>query len=126
MKTLRTVFVVATVFCFMSSIAYVQGMERKGGPCRADVEKFCKGVQPEKGQLAQCMKQHEAELSPACRERMVEVKEEAQESMKACKPDVEKFCKDVLHGKGRIIHCLKINEAQLSSPCRELMNRQAY
>jgi hypothetical protein len=117
MKTLKLVLVVAAIFCFVSSISYAQEMEGKGA-CRADAEKFCKEVQPGHGYKAQCMKQHEAELSPACKERIAEAKEKVQEFVKACKPDAEKFCKGVAVGKGRIYHCLKANEAQLSPDCK--------
>lgn len=37
---------------------------------------------------------------------------------KPCKEDREKFCKDVKQGGGRIIKCLKDNEANLSESCK--------
>ena len=36
--------------------------------CRADIERFCPGVQPGGGRVAKCMKQHVQELSPECTE----------------------------------------------------------
>lgn len=39
----------------------------------------------------------------------------------ACKADVEKFCKDIKPGKGRIWSCLKSNEAGLSQVCKDQM-----
>lgn len=36
----------------------------------------------------------------------------------ACKSDVEKFCKDVEPGEGKIIHCLRQHEDSLSDECR--------
>jgi hypothetical protein len=39
----------------------------------------------------------------------------------ACKPDVEKFCKDIKPGGGRIWTCLKSHEAELSQPCSDHM-----
>lgn len=35
----------------------------------------------------------------------------------ACKVDVEKFCKDIKPGGGRIIQCLKSHAAELSPTC---------
>ncbi|GBF50761.1 hypothetical protein LPTSP4_22880 [Leptospira ryugenii] len=35
----------------------------------------------------------------------------------ACKADIEKFCASVEKGEGRIIKCLKENEASLSEAC---------
>lgn len=37
----------------------------------------------------------------------------------ACKADIEKFCASVEKGEGRIVRCLKENEAQLSTECKE-------
>jgi len=39
----------------------------------------------------------------------------------ACKGDVEKLCPGVQPGGGRIIACLKQNEAQVSAPCKDAM-----
>lgn len=40
--------------------------ERKA--CHDDVLKFCKGIRPGQGRVAACLKSHEAELSPACKQ----------------------------------------------------------
>jgi hypothetical protein len=34
--------------------------------CKADAEKFCKGVKPRDGRILACLKSHQAELAPAC------------------------------------------------------------
>ena len=114
MKTLRLVMVVVVMFCLVSSISYAEDMK---GACKADIEKFCKDVQPGKGQIAQCMKQHAAEFSPACKERIAEGKEKVKECEKECKPDAEIFCKDIKPGQGRIMRCLKQHQAELSAGC---------
>lgn len=38
--------------------------------CRDDSAKLCKGTKPGGGRILQCLKQHESELSPACKEKM--------------------------------------------------------
>lgn len=38
--------------------------------CRDDRKKFCGDVKPGQGRVAACMKQHEAELSAACKKEM--------------------------------------------------------
>ena len=40
-----------------------------------------------------------------------------------CKPDVEKFCKNVEKGEGRIHKCLKENQDLLSQPCKDKMEK---
>ena len=36
--------------------------------CKGDIEKYCKGMRPKGGKLAKCLKQHQAQLSPACKD----------------------------------------------------------
>ncbi len=97
------------------------------GACRADVEKLCKGVEPGEGRLAHCMKEHESEISPGCKEHMAKMHEAMQKRMQAfneaCKGDVEKYCKDVKPGEGRMAGCLRKNEASLSAGCKEQMTQ---
>jgi hypothetical protein len=117
MKTLRLILVVAVMFCFVSSLSYAQDVQKQGA-CKADYEKFCKDVKPGQGRIAQCMKQHEAEFSLACKEQLEAEREKARDFVKACKPDAEKFCKGIAPGNGRIYRCLKADEAQLSPDCK--------
>ena len=116
MKTLKLILVVAVMFCFVSSLSYAQDVQKQGA-CKADYEKFCKDVKPGQGRIAQCMKQYEGEFSPACKDQLNAEKERRGDFVKACKPDAEKFCKDVKPGKGLIIRCLKQHQAELSADC---------
>jgi hypothetical protein len=43
-----------------------------GGPCAEDIAKFCKDVQAGGGRIAQCLKEHQNELSPECKERLAQ------------------------------------------------------
>lgn len=38
--------------------------------CMADKERYCPNVQPGEGRIINCLKAHQSELSPACREMM--------------------------------------------------------
>jgi hypothetical protein len=38
--------------------------------CKDDVAKFCKDVQPGRGAVAKCLKEHESELSAQCSQKM--------------------------------------------------------
>jgi hypothetical protein len=40
------------------------------GACKADVEKFCAGVEHAKGKIHECLTQHQADLSDTCKQRM--------------------------------------------------------
>lgn len=44
--------------------------EKKRGDCKGDLEKFCKEITPGGGARIKCLKEHEAELTPACKEHV--------------------------------------------------------
>jgi hypothetical protein len=89
------------------------------GPCAEDAAKFCKDVQPGGGRMARCLKEHESELSGACKEHIVQMKQRGRELHESCQDDVMKLCKDVKPGGGRILQCLKEHQDELSPECKE-------
>ncbi len=111
-------FVTVALAVFAAGVAAQAGaQQRREGPCAADAKKFCGDVQPGQGGIAKCMKAHEAELSPACREGMKARAEKAERVREECKPDVEKFCKGIAPGGGRIRSCLRARQAELNPAC---------
>lgn len=88
-------------------------------PCADDVAKYCKDVTPGGGRLVRCLKQHESELSSECKASQETARVRAKEAHEACADDVQKLCKDVKPGEGRVIRCLKDNSKSLSPECRE-------
>ena len=93
------------------------------GPCRSDVEKFCKGIKPGGGRIWACLKSHEAEISQPCKDQMAKGREKMKGFINACKEDRQKFCKDVRPGEGRIIACLKNHEPELSETCKAFFTK---
>ena len=97
------------------------GRERNG-PCRPDIEKHCADVERGGGALARCLREHEKDLSPGCRDhvgaRHAERKERAEAVSAACKSEVAKHCADHEPGEGGLIRCLRDQEADLSKECR--------
>jgi len=114
-KWCAVVVVFVGVVWLVASNVYAQASR----PCAEDVEKFCKGVQPGGGRIAECLKQHENELSGPCKQRIQETRERAKEVHQACADDVQKFCGDVTPGKGRVAQCLKEHANQLSPECKK-------
>jgi Cysteine rich repeat len=108
-----TAFALLAVSAAMTADA--QG--RRDGPCAADAKKFCSNVKPGQGRVYNCMKEHQAELSPACQARIKEAAERLESLAKACKADAEKYCKGVRRGGGRILSCLKGRESDLAPAC---------
>jgi hypothetical protein len=107
-------------FCLALWAGNAQAAEGTG-PCAGDIAKFCKDAKPGGGAQTKCLKEHENELSPACKTFVTEGRKKAKEGREACKADVEKFCKDVKPGGGKIMKCLKDNESKLSSECQKTL-----
>lgn len=113
--------VLAGVFCLF--LAAGVSAEEKNRPCVADAEKLCKGVEKGEGRVAKCLKEHESEVSPACKENIGKMKEKIKDVAEACKDDAAKVCKDTKPGEGRILRCLKQHEGDLSPACKQQMSQ---
>ena len=114
--------VLAGVFCLLLS-ASVSAQDTK--PCADDAAKLCKEIAPGEGRVAKCMKEHEQELSPACKANISKFKENVREFAEACKEDIQKSCQGMKPGGGWILRCLKEHEATLTAACKQAMSRPA-
>jgi hypothetical protein len=109
-------------FLCLSSMTGTHAWAARENLCSKDIAKFCKDVQKGGGRIADCLKQHENDLSAACKERIAkreEKRKKSSEISQGCKADVAKLCKDVKPGGGRIRKCLKEHQAQLSAQCKK-------
>lgn len=112
-------FVLTVALVCLSSCVGISVYAADTRPCADDVSKFCKDVKPGGGRIANCLKEHEKDLSPACKTRTEEMMMRAKEVHKACADDIDKFCKDVQPGKGNIARCLREHKGELSPECEE-------
>ncbi len=78
--------------------------------CGKDYRRVCSGVQPGGGRGAACLKQHEAELSEACKGQM--------ESMASCGQEVKKICGADGAGTGALRTCMQTHADAFSPACR--------
>jgi hypothetical protein len=94
-----------------------------GNPCSEDATRFCFGVEPGERRLAKCLKKHELELSPVCRQFRESRKEQIADVSRTCRADVQTLCTGVTPGGGRVVKCLTNHRSELSSPCRGELER---
>lgn len=92
--------------------------------CNADAEKLCPGLPLNSKKSFMCLMAYEDNLSTACKIGIVEAAISLEVGMMAidysiqsCEADADKHCLNVEAGEGRIISCLKKNEATLSKQC---------
>ncbi len=94
MPGLRLGFPILAALVFLQT-GTVQAEDLEIGACRADAEKLCKDVRPGDGRMARCLKQHEASVSPACKDAMVRARQKMQALREACAGR----CEAVLQGR---------------------------
>jgi hypothetical protein len=123
MKPFIIAFFVAVMFLGITSVAQSQEVTKRG-PCKEDIEKFCKDIKPGQGRILKCMREHENELSQVCKDHVAEAREKARGFLKACKGDINKYCQDIKPGRGRIINCLRQHETELSVDCNALFQKK--
>ncbi len=111
MKTVSAVFLVLFAMSVTVSGAFAQ-------VCSKDVEKFCAKVKPGEGRISQCLEQHEAQLSPACKTHRTQLKAAIKAAEQACKNEITKYCGGTQKGERRILECLSTNKPKLSSACK--------
>ena len=88
-------------------------------PCAEEIAKYCKEVKPGGGRILNCLDEHQKDLSASCKKKLKESKKRLMKAQQACTGDMEKFCKDVQPGGGRILKCLRERSQELSSVCRQ-------
>lgn len=118
---MRWVTIVSSILSavLVASVALPSSAAAQGGACRADMQKFCKGLRPHSEEGLRCLQQHLAELSEACRRRVERRASRPGRGVHAiCQADIDKFCKDVPPGPGRVRDCLVAHEAELSAECK--------
>lgn len=109
---------------FFASVVAMEAHAEETHPCKDDSAKFCTDVKPGDGKLVHCLKEHESELSGACKAYQEKLKRRISTIFLVCKDDVAKFCTDENPGSGRIFRCLKKHEAELSAACQERMGQR--
>jgi len=100
--------------------AYAAGEEM---PCAEEIAKYCKEMKPGGGRILNCLDEHQKELSDSCRRKLEESRKKLIEAQQACTGDMEKFCKDVQPGGGRILRCLREHTQELSPACRKVTEK---
>ena len=91
-------------------------------PCAGDVLRLCPDVQSGSGRVVTCLREHQAQLSVSCQDRLaadaLRERKTVERFGRACKADVASFCAGLRPGGGRILQCLAEHHAELSPACQ--------
>jgi len=87
--------------------------------CTAPAERLCPGTS---GVAAlDCMRLRYADVPPACQDAMWAAQEKYDQFKSICAGDLDRWCKEVRRGEGRLIACLRSRASQLAPLCREMV-----
>ena len=86
-------------------------------PCSGDIAKYCKDLEPGGGGIIRCLRDNENRLSNECKARVEKSVKRFEAAREACAADVERFCKGIEPGGGRIARCLAKHANELSPEC---------
>jgi len=113
--------VLALVACTRADSAHT------GGPCSADLAKHCPNVTQGGGKRYFCLQKNFKSLSPGCQKQIEKRRKKAAEHRAngkgkglhgPCGSDIQKHCKDVPSGGGKIRDCLTEHKSELSNACK--------
>ena len=92
--------------------------------CDEDAAQYCPGLPLNSEKSFMCMMAYEHKLSDECKlgiaEAALAIRMSAAAinySVRSCEADADKFCLDLQPGEGRIVHCIKEHEAEVSEAC---------
>lgn len=106
-------------------LATASNAQRALDACVFDMQKFCADVEPGAGRMLECLHKNDKQLSANCKDAMAGVKQKAAAKrgnrINACQTDIDKLCKDVPRGGGRLSECLRSHSDQLSAECKEAL-----
>ena len=111
----------------------VTGASAQQGPietvangCKAEIEKYCSQVTPGQSRVLACLYAHGEKVSSQCEYALYDAAAQLERAVAAlsyvvneCAEDLEKFCGSVDPGQGRLADCLKKNDKQVSSRCKQ-------
>lgn len=98
-----------------------------GGPCAADIGRFCRDTEKGDGRLRACLLAHEKDLASACRARIggtgATGPAMGAQQLLACQADLAKHCAEVPSGGGRLRACLQEHADAVTPACKAALAR---
>ncbi len=96
--------------------------------CKKELESFCNDVTPGEGRLLACLYAHMDKLTTKCEYALYDAAAQLQRAVAAltyvaneCDADLEKFCKSVRPGGGRLLDCLNKHDNEIDKRCTQAL-----
>ena len=96
--------------------------------CQDELKTFCKDVTPGEGRLLACLYAFQDKVSVRCEYALYDsiyqlnrTLANASYAVEECADDLQANCTEIKPGEGRLLDCLRHNEAVLSSRCKQAL-----
>ena len=94
--------------------------------CETELNSYCSNVTPGEGRVLACLYAYSDKLSGKCEYALYDASAQLEKFVATisylaneCNDDLDKFCKNVAAGEGRLLKCLDENSAKLSGRCTD-------
>jgi hypothetical protein len=130
MKKSYLVFLTVTVLLLSgaSALAAEDLVQTVVNGCKQELETYCKDVTPGEGRVLACLYARSDKLSGKCEYALYDAAAQLERAVAAlsyaineCRDDLEKFCREVPAGQGRLLNCLEKHDSQVSGRCKEAL-----
>jgi hypothetical protein len=113
---------ISAAACLLLFSAALPASAQIAGPCADIVKKYCSGVVPGGGRVAQCLEKHMDEASIACKDWLAGMKQKGDDLNRACYQEIAAFCSLEKPDQMSIVQCLQKNYVNLLQDCREKLS----
>ena len=128
-RKIKVMALLAALFAFsLSASALEDIVDNVAKGCETELTSFCKDVTPGEGRILACLFAHSDKISGRCEYAVYDAAAQLERAVSAltyvaneCDDDIEKVCAKVEAGEGRILTCLKKNEAKVTKRCKQAM-----
>jgi hypothetical protein len=108
------------------TLSYADAVDQLAVACRADLARYCRGVELGGGNLKACLDAHQNVVSPQCQQTRMMVYASIARRVAAqrdigdiCEADIERLC-GTSHADAHLIECLlSVSPAAISAPCNQ-------
>ena len=115
------------------TVGYADALQQLGQSCGGDIAKYCKTANLGGGRMIQCLNQHSASVSPACKTSvaattaLLATRARARAAVtKVCAPDLIRACPEVTPGDGNLLECYLKAKHLFTPQCRKTVADAGY
>ncbi len=101
-------------------------IETVANGCKVEIEKYCAQVTPGESRVLACLYAYGDKLSAKCEFALYDAAVQLERAVAAltyvaneCDEDLDKYCRSIEPGEGRLLDCIDKHDKQVSKRCKQ-------